>query len=148
METQLNQLALNFAPPVKTIVQPVSALRAAIENSMGEARLLCEQWAKTNEAGTLDALRVTWEFVELRMKHSQSRSDVLAEYALLRSIVADRYHALKKVLYPARPRYINPNDPAETWSGRGRKPEWLEEWLRLGATMESMEIPASNGLRS
>lgn len=27
----------------------------------------------------------------------------------------------------AEPKYRNPNDPSQTWSGRGRTPKWLLE---------------------
>ncbi|WP_346016210.1 H-NS histone family protein [Bradyrhizobium sp. C-145] len=33
-----------------------------------------------------------------------------------------------------RPKYRNPKNPAETWSGRGRLPRWLRPQLRGGAS--------------
>ena len=113
MSAQLNQLAFSFAIPANVIRHPVvntkpitqSVVRAAIESSMGESRLLCEQWAKSAEAGTLEAWGVTWEFIELREQHSQ-HDEIRAEYALLRSIVADRYRSIKNALNPIKPRYI------------------------------------------
>jgi len=30
------------------------------------------------------------------------------------------------------PKYHNPDNPAETWAGRGRKPKWVEEKLSSG----------------
>lgn len=146
MSAQLNQLAFSFAIPANVIRHPVantkpitqSVARAAIESSMGESRLLCEQWAKSAEAGTLEAWGVTWEFIELREKHSES--EIRAEYALLRSIVADRYRSIKNALYPVKPRYVNPHDPSVTWSGRGRRPAWFEECLSSGMTIDQLEI--------
>src|SRR5919199_6332589 len=38
------------------------------------------------------------------------------------------------------PRYRNPDNPAETWAGRGRKPKWVEEKLAYGATLEDLLI--------
>lgn len=40
----------------------------------------------------------------------------------------------------AAAKYKNPNDPSQTWSGRGRKPVWLVEALDSGASLESLEI--------
>ena len=37
-------------------------------------------------------------------------------------------------------KYRNPNSPAEVWSGRGRKPRWLEDQLAKGATVEDFLI--------
>ncbi|TCM75075.1 H-NS family nucleoid-associated regulatory protein [Rhodovulum steppense] len=37
-------------------------------------------------------------------------------------------------------KYRNPQNAAETWSGRGRRPNWLEEALKQGAQLESFLI--------
>ncbi|MFZ4807799.1 MAG: H-NS family nucleoid-associated regulatory protein [Hyphomicrobiaceae bacterium] len=36
-------------------------------------------------------------------------------------------------------KYRNPKDPTQTWTGRGRKPNWLVEATRKGAKLESFE---------
>ena len=41
---------------------------------------------------------------------------------------------------PAKPKYANPADPAQTWSGRGRRPRWLEQALAQGKSLEDMAI--------
>ena len=47
----------------------------------------------------------------------------------------------KKKSAPAKPKYRNPANPDQTWSGRGRKPRWLTVALtRVGAKMEDFEI--------
>ena len=38
------------------------------------------------------------------------------------------------------PKYRNPDNASETWSGRGRKPRWLEERLAKGAPLEDFAI--------
>jgi len=40
----------------------------------------------------------------------------------------------------AAPKYRNPDKPAETWSGRGRKPRWVEERLKAGALLDEFLI--------
>lgn len=40
----------------------------------------------------------------------------------------------------ATPKYANPADANDTWSGRGRKPRWFEAALKSGASAESMAI--------
>ena len=34
----------------------------------------------------------------------------------------------------------NPDDPAQTWTGRGRKPNWLVARLKKGAKVENFAI--------
>jgi DNA-binding protein H-NS len=38
-------------------------------------------------------------------------------------------------------KYSNPNNPAETWSGRGRKPIWVQEWTNAGRDLNDCLIP-------
>lgn len=37
-------------------------------------------------------------------------------------------------------RYANPEDRTDTWTGRGRKPNWLLERLKKGAKLEDFAI--------
>ncbi|MHC4055240.1 H-NS histone family protein [Bradyrhizobium sp. 25ACV] len=41
---------------------------------------------------------------------------------------------------PVRPKYRNPKNPAETWSGRGRQPRWLRPQLRSGRDLDDFLI--------
>ena len=38
------------------------------------------------------------------------------------------------------PRYRNPESSSETWSGRGKRPAWVERALARGFTLEQLEI--------
>lgn len=38
------------------------------------------------------------------------------------------------------PRYANPADASQTWTGRGRKPNWVIEALKEGKTMDDLAI--------
>lgn len=40
----------------------------------------------------------------------------------------------------AAPKYRNPHDQFRTWSGIGRKPKWVEEWLAAGKPISELEI--------
>jgi DNA-binding protein H-NS len=41
------------------------------------------------------------------------------------------------------PKYRNPADPSQTWSGRGRQPVWLVAHLANGGTVDSVAIPTA-----
>ncbi|RBP84985.1 DNA-binding protein H-NS [Rhodobacter sp. 140A] len=41
---------------------------------------------------------------------------------------------------PAAAKYRHPVNPALTWSGRGRKPQWFVEALAAGKTAEDLTI--------
>ena len=38
------------------------------------------------------------------------------------------------------PRYRNPAQPSETWSGRGKKPRWLTAQLKSGKKIDDFRI--------
>ncbi|MCQ0969537.1 H-NS histone family protein [Paracoccus sp. TK19116] len=41
---------------------------------------------------------------------------------------------------PVAPKYANPADPTMTWTGRGRKPRWVQENLKQGKQLEDLAI--------
>lgn len=43
-----------------------------------------------------------------------------------------------KTKAPAK--YKNPADPAKTWTGKGRQPQWFKDAMAAGATPESLEV--------
>jgi len=41
---------------------------------------------------------------------------------------------------PSAPKYVNPDDKAKTWTGKGRQPEWFKAALAAGKTPNDMEL--------
>lgn len=37
-----------------------------------------------------------------------------------------------------RIQYRHPEDPSKTWTGRGRKPNWLKEWEANGGSLDAL----------
>lgn len=46
----------------------------------------------------------------------------------------------KSARKPVKPKYKNPNDTAQTWTGRGRKPRWVEDCLSNGMDLADLLI--------
>ncbi len=40
----------------------------------------------------------------------------------------------------AKAKYRNPSNSDQTWSGRGRKPQWVHDALKAGADISDLEI--------
>jgi DNA-binding protein H-NS len=38
------------------------------------------------------------------------------------------------------PRYANPGNPEQTWTGRGRQPAWVKDTLAKGGSLEDLAI--------
>lgn len=47
---------------------------------------------------------------------------------------------VRKVRGKVAPKYQHPDNPSQTWTGRGRKPLWVAEHLKTGATLEQLSI--------
>ena len=55
--------------------------------------------------------------------------------------IAKRSKAAKRRPYPqVTPKYRNPANPTETWSGRGKQPRWLSEQISLGKNPDEFRI--------
>jgi DNA-binding protein H-NS len=44
---------------------------------------------------------------------------------------------------PVAPKYRNPENPAETWAGRGLKPRWLTAAIKGGKKQDDFLIPGA-----
>ncbi|MEL6467609.1 MAG: H-NS histone family protein [Pseudomonadota bacterium] len=40
----------------------------------------------------------------------------------------------------ATPKYVNPDNPTQTWTGKGRQPNWFKAAIKAGTTAKKMEI--------
>ena len=49
-------------------------------------------------------------------------------------------HGAGKVKAMGIPKYANPDDATDTWTGRGRKPNWLVARLKKGADLADFAI--------
>lgn len=38
------------------------------------------------------------------------------------------------------PKYANPNDKGQTWTGKGRKPKWVVDALEAGKSLDDLSI--------
>jgi DNA-binding protein H-NS len=41
---------------------------------------------------------------------------------------------------PVFPKFANPDEPSQVWSGRGKRPQWVTEKLASGLALEDLSI--------
>jgi DNA-binding protein H-NS len=70
------------------------------------------------------------EMKERAMKAGVSLADLFERWAHLAPAPAAEIQKAAKVRLP--PKFANPADPTQTWSGLGRQPPWLKEKLKAG----------------
>jgi DNA-binding protein H-NS len=97
-----------------------------------------EMWQLHVEIGRLLSIRLTSEKRELEKRLARLRR----EKELPRSEIGDgRLNDAPRRSYPrVIPKYQNPNEPSETWSGRGKQPRWLTAALKTGHTIDDFVI--------
>ncbi|SMC29715.1 DNA-binding protein H-NS [Andreprevotia lacus DSM 23236] len=46
----------------------------------------------------------------------------------------------KKAAVAGKAQFRNPADANQTWSGRGRKPQWALDWINAGKSIDDLRI--------
>lgn len=101
-----------------------------------EAMSIDDMWQLHEEIGQILSVRLTSEKRELEKRLAQLRREKetnLAEPAE----GAPRERRKYPRVYP---KYRNPDEPSQTWSGRGKQPRWLTAALRTGHTIDEFVI--------
>ena len=79
--------------------------------------------------------------VVLTRKIAAKRNQLDQRLRLLESGASEAKIGRERRPYPpVLPKYQNPDDPSETWAGRGKQPRWVTAQLRSGKTLEDFEI--------
>lgn len=78
--------------------------------------------------------KVRQEMEKLAASHGMTVEDILAGNA---PTAASKKKAPK---VKSAPKYANPADKSQTWTGKGRKPEWFKAAVDAGASPDSMAI--------
>ena len=101
-------------------------------------------------------LKALFKDIETELKHRdvtdkrealERMRDIAAEYGLTLSEVINKdgrldtkKQKLKNADQSHKTKYLNPENPTQTWSGRGKQPKWVKEALAKGKTLEQLSI--------
>lgn len=107
---------------------------------------------------TVDLNNLSIEELEQVIANARERIEEKREEAVARAradierIAASTGYSVQDLLGMSKPRprgatrkavadkYRNPRDASQSWSGRGKRPRWLQEQLDQGARLESFQI--------
>ena len=94
-----------------------------------------ELWQLYDEVTTVLSRRMTAEKAKLeeRLRKIEGTAGAPAE------------ERARRPYPPVLPKYRNPKNPSETWSGRGKQPRWLKAQLRAGKKLNDLLINRSSG---
>lgn len=106
-----------------------------------EGMTVDEMWELHQEIGQILSERLTSEKRELERRLAQLRRE---NAATLREAGESAPKERRK--YPrVHPKYRNPTEPSQTWSGRGKQPRWLAAALRTGRSIDEFVIANQEG---
>lgn len=96
---------------------------------------------RRDETARRDVLK---QFKKIAAEHGVSLDDVLAD-APAKSAPKAAPRSRKKAASPTKGKrvpmkYRHPEDPKSGWTGRGRKPRWVEAWLGEGKSLDALLI--------
>lgn len=77
---------------------------------------------------------------EAAKKHGFSLAELTGEKPAPKAAPATRAKKNADGRAKVAPKYKNPNNPADTWSGRGRAPKWMVAHLEAGGNKEDCAI--------
>jgi DNA-binding protein H-NS len=98
-----------------------------------------ELWSLHEEVGVVLSEKIVAEKRELEERLAKL-NHATAERAKLARAESGRRPVVRRKYPPVLPKYQNPNDPSETWAGRGKQPRWLVSQLRAGRNMSDFLI--------
>src|SRR6201987_5214141 len=98
-----------------------------------------EMWQLHIEIGRFLSVRLNSEKRELEKRLARLRRE--NEMPQMEAEIVGHNTSRERRKYPrVLPKYQNPNEPSETWSGRGKQPRWLTAALKTGHTIEDFVI--------
>jgi len=93
-----------------------------------------ELWTLHEEVGTMLSEKITAEKRALEERLAKLNSGLMSGQATINraALQGSERRVARRKYPPVLPKYQNPNDPSETWAGRGKQPRWLVIQLKAG----------------
>ena len=95
-------------------------------------------WRLHEEISQVLSVRLSSEKRELEKRLAQLRREKDTQQSGPSDTPAS--HGERRKYTRVFPKYRNPSDPSETWSGRGKQPRWLMAALEAGRKIEDFTI--------
>jgi DNA-binding protein H-NS len=94
-----------------------------------------ELWALHLEITAVLARKISAEKAQLEQRLHQLQSN---------DTLSGRLPRERRPYPQVFPKYRNPEEPSETWAGRGKQPRWLTAQLRSGKKLDDFRIQPSS----
>lgn len=91
-----------------------------------------ELWALHEEIASILAMKMEAEKLKLEKRLEQLGVRIV--------------HDLRRPYPEVQPKFRNPNPPHQTWTGRGKQPNWLRDLLAQGKQLDDVRIEQMSDL--
>jgi DNA-binding protein H-NS len=91
-----------------------------------------ELWALHEQVGALLSEKILAEKRGLEERLARLDRALTDKAKIARAGSNGQRRRRRRKYPPVLPKYQNPNEPAETWAGRGKQPRWLVSQIRAG----------------
>jgi DNA-binding protein H-NS len=145
---QIKEALKDFDPP--SVTQSMTS--KPTPSDLGDLLSLSVEdlWLLREQIGRLLTSKISAELAALgkRLEYLKAEDQDVARVGHQE---AKRNPRVRRPYPPVRPRYQNPSNPCETWSGRGKRPRWLMAQLVEGKRLDDFRInvglmkPVTNG---
>jgi DNA-binding protein H-NS len=105
-----------------------------------DAMSIDEMWHLHEEISRILSVRLTSEKRELEKRLAQLRIEKETPQSVSMGRQTKDVTRERRKYPRVFPKYRNPDEPSETWSGRGKQPRWLSTALKTGHTIEEFAI--------
>ncbi len=105
-----------------------------------DAMSIDEMWHLHEEISRILSVRLTTEKRELEKRLAQLRIEKEVPQPVSMGRQSKEAPRERRKYPRVFPKYRNPDEPSETWSGRGKQPRWLTTALKTGHTIEEFTI--------
>lgn len=108
-----------------------------------------ELWALHEEVGAMLSEKLTAEKRELEERIARLGGGSLQQARNRQAALNVGERRVGRRKYPpVLPKFQNPNDPSETWAGRGKQPRWLVSQLKAGKKINDFLIDRAKRKRA
>jgi DNA-binding protein H-NS len=117
--------------------------RTSMDKSELEAMPLDDLWALHEQLTALLSKRIIAEKRQLENRLVQLNRGKIVQASAAAEVksATPGYKSPRRPYAVVIPKYQNPAEPSETWSGRGKQPRGLVSALKAGGRIEDFRIP-------
>jgi DNA-binding protein H-NS len=100
---------------------------------------ISKEIAKQESANKVSVLK---KLKQMAREHGLSLEDVVGDTSKAAPLKTPQRKAAAVPRAPVPVKYRHPSNTELAWSGRGRKPRWVESWVANGGAMDGLETAA------